>query len=347
LIYFTCTDGASNMIQFGDLLQQQRDVLPVLCAARGFSLTVHYIAKAFDEEAEIFSRASGIISFFGRNDHRIAILQKEYGKDILFIKPCKTRMAYQTLSMIRLLVLREAAAKAMIVLRKKEVDEDDEKIEPSSKFAEVEKSLRDDRLFKLIELFCFASMPALLAMRELDRGTPMAGFVYWLHYHVDSQIDQIMNKLVSEEASSSNVKLKEAVTSAARFVWDKRHRPILTLAYFTNPLLWRDLSRETNLLETHSNFRLDIETALMTMVSKRYKGLKDNIGQVYSEDFILEEYIQLSQQLFEYLKPGTLTKMQQHDAKAKLAADFWTHHLFVPSFLNSRFILDGFTAWLW
>ena len=48
LVFFACTDGASNMILFGEQLQESRFILPNLCAAHGFSLMVHYIAKVFE-----------------------------------------------------------------------------------------------------------------------------------------------------------------------------------------------------------------------------------------------------------------------------------------------------------
>jgi len=211
-------DGASNMISFSDLLLSQKFILPNLCAAHGFSLVVHYIGKVFDDETNMFSKVSGIIAFFNRSSHRTALLREYEKQTIGFIKFCKTRMAYQTLCLLRVLRLRSSAQKAMIELLKERTTgkgskETEEGLEPFSKLDEVDAALKDDKLFKLIEVFCRATFPVLIAMREVDKGVPMAGFVYWLFYHVESQVDQIMEAL--EKVDSSFVETRSQISSVS------------------------------------------------------------------------------------------------------------------------------------
>jgi hypothetical protein len=199
MVFFICTDGASNMIALANLLRSTKHVTPVLCAAHGMSLIVHYIAKVF-------------------------------GSELGFISMCKTRMAYQTLALLRVLRLRNAARKACIGI-KVNLETEDEQVDSFSKFAQVKKSLKDDTLFHEIETFCRITLPVLLAMREVDKGTPIAGFVYWLHYHIEVQVGLVLEKL--NDKVSSFERLKKDVLSAIRLIWDKRHRPVLSFAYLT------------------------------------------------------------------------------------------------------------------
>ena len=319
LMFFTCTDGASNMVSFGELLQETKFILPNLCTAHGFSLTVHYIGKVFENRSNMFSKVSGIIAFFNRSTQRLAKLRKEEGSDIGFIKFCKTRMAYQTLALLRVLRLRTSARKAMITIKNEKVNEDDESIDIFSKIAQVDASLNDDRLFKDIELFCRATLPVLIAMREVDRGLPMAGFVYWLHYHVESQVDQIMEKL--EQADSSFARLRKEISSAIRFVWDKRHRPVLSFAYITNPLFHADLSAEDDLFELDENFASDIEEVLTCMMQKRYQYMKvTEDGKEVTPELIEQKVTTAQAELSAYLEPDAIDPLK---GKVALAADFW------------------------
>jgi hypothetical protein len=322
LMYFTCTDGASNMIAFGRLLQEDKFILPNLCSAHGFSLTVHYIGKVFEKRSNMFSKVAGIIAFFNRSTQRLAKLKHEAGSAIGLIKFCKTRMAYQTLALLRVIRLRRAAQKALITLKDEKGNDDNETIDTFSKIAQVDSSLNDDLLFRDIEIFCRATLPVLLAMREVDRGTPMAGFVYWLHYHVESQVDQIMEKLATADGTFKP--LRREITSAIRFVWDKRHRPVLTVAYLTNPLFQKDLSAEDNVFDLDENFASDVETVFLCMTRKRYWNIEvaDN-GDAVDEEFIHREAATATAQLLRYLKPGALLDQNHVQAKVMLAAEFW------------------------
>lgn len=320
LIFFLCTDGASNMIALGGSLQTTRFIMPNLCAAHGFSLMVHYIGKVFEKRSYMFSKVAGIIAFFNRSNHRLALLRDEVGSDIGFMSFCKTRMAYQTLALMRVHRLRLQARKAMLTITTEKSD-DEEFIDNFSTVHTVGESLNDDKLFKEIEIFCRATLPVLIAMREADRGSTMAGFVYWLFYHVEMQVDSVMQKL--EQADESYAALRKEISSAVRFVWDKRHRPVLTVAYLTNPLFQIDLSKD-NVYELDENFASDIEEVFQCMSSKRFQGCtRTPEGEVVDDDFIVSHAMQMKSELDQYLK-FSFNDFQRKQTKVMLAAEFWT-----------------------
>jgi hAT family C-terminal dimerisation region len=320
LMFFICTDGASNMVTLGELFLENKLMLNVLCAAHGFSLMVHYIGKVFEERSQMFSKVAGIIAFFNRSPQRMLKLREEYKSDICFIKFCKTRMAYQTLSLMRVFRLREAAQKAMIALKKQFANEDESQIDSFSRFAQVDGSLNNDKLFKEIEVFCRVTFPVLLALREVDRGTPMAGFVYWLNYHVEVQINQITDKMV--QADSRFKSLATNVSAGVAQVWQKRHTPVLSVAYLSNPLLHFDLAKETNVFDLDDRFGEDVDHVFLTMMKRRYDTGDEETR--LSRDEIMVKLVQAKTELTLYLRPNGLTEVQQYDAKHMLASQFWT-----------------------
>jgi hypothetical protein len=337
-IFGLCTDGASNMVALGDLLRAEKGVFPVLCAAHGFSLTVHYIGKVFESNCDMFSKIGGLIAFFTRSTQRMAQLHSEYGSGLSFIKFCKTRMAYQTLALLRVVRLREAAQKAMISLKKQKVDED-ESIDMYSKIAQVEATLNDDKLFRNVDIFCRVSFPVLLAMREVDRGTPMLGFVYWLHYHALDQVSTLCEKLVGADSRYS--KLVEDIKACIVAVWEKRHRPVLSFGYLTNPIFRKDLGKEANVFDLDSEFEGDF-VEVLKQGSERFLAAKrasdpesDLAGKT-----VLELVHRAKQQFIRYLSPAGLTDLQEHEAMTTLASSFWvnlpSHKFDVLSWIAAR-----------
>ena len=320
-IFFVCTDGAANMVLLGRLLLARNNILPVLCAAHGFSLMVHHIGKVFEDRSQMFSKAAGIVAFFNRSPQRLAILREEFKSDINFVKFCKTRMAYQTLSLMRIVRLREAAQKAIISIKRQRVDEDEESIDNFSRIAQVEASLNNDTLFKDIELFCRLTFPVLLAMREVDRGTPMAGFVYWLNYHVEVQIRGIAEKLIEVDPPAKS--LCDKVSAAVTKVWEGRHSPIFSFAYLTNPLLHCDLSKESSVWMLDDRFSEDVDSVVTAMMTQRYMDEVKPDDSSYTEDDIMRSVIQVKTQLLMYLSADGLTRAEKFQAKEMLASFFW------------------------
>ena len=322
-----CTDGASNMVSLGEALPGSRFLLPVLCAAHGFSLIVHYMAKAFEDRCNLFSRTAGIISFFSRSPLRTANLVKSQRQldasrtPVTFIGFCKTRMAYQSLSLMRVFRLRQAARMAMIAIKASSVEEEDAQIDTFSRMAQVEKSLEDDKLFADIEIFCRASFPVLLAMREVDRGTPMIGFVYWLFYHVQVQVKLLFERLESSQASLK--RLGDQLCTAVTTVWDKRHKPVLSFAYLTNPAFHADLVKESNVFELDPNFSGDVESVLVTLSRKRFTGQRNENGMLYTDREILAKAAIAKQELSTYLA-SPLSDLAEVESCDLLASKFWT-----------------------
>jgi len=143
----------------------------------------------------------------------------------------------------------------------------------------------------------------------------MAGFVYWLFYHIMEALEKV---------DSSFVETRIQISSAIRYVWSKRHRPVLTVAYFTNPLLHAELSAESNIYELDESFADDVEEVFLCMTRKRFEGIsRTDDDEAVDNNFIINFVVSLKAELTAYLKPGVLGDVAEREAEVLLASDFW------------------------
>jgi len=320
LIFFMCTDGASNMVKLGDLMLKEHFILPQLCAAHGFSLLNHYIGRVFENHLDLFSRVTGIVAFFNRSSQRMSALRKETDSDIGFVKACKTRFSYMTFVFLRVLRLRQAAQIALLKTSKPSSSEDAETDE-LSKYSKVSESLADAKLFSSVELFVRLTLPIVLIMREFDRGTPLTGFVFWGFFCAECQIRRLLDALVEKDKSLAE--FRSNVLENFAWVWEKRHSPLHSFAYLTNPLFHHMITATTvegegvvSPYELAECFRKDVKLVLTTMVKKRY-------GKDIPTEDLLRHLTKVLNELDKYFSTP-FDEIARLSARASLASDWWT-----------------------
>jgi hypothetical protein len=312
LMYFMCTDGASNMVKFGEMMLESHSIQLQLCAAHGFSLLNHYIGTAFENQFGFIDRITGIVAYFNRSPQRMNVLRTESNDDLGFIKVSKTRFAYMTYVFLRVVRLRDPALRALQVLQAPKKEEKD--VDKSSTHVAVKAALVDDELFHEAELFVRVTFPVVMMMREFDRGVPMTGFVFWGFFSVEQQIKVLLDKVV--ETDPSKGRFRKEVMEWIAWIWEKRHAPIHSFAYLTNPLFLDSIrnSGEDSAYDLAPSFRDDIRHVLGTMIRKRYPEISDDsaiheLGEVIN---CLDAYLRTE------MKPLAKTA-----ARSLLASDWW------------------------
>lgn len=316
LLFFLCSDGASNMVLLGDILKTNSGIQPILCAAHGFSLMSHYVAKGFEAvHKQMFARLGGIVTYFSRSPARLSILYKENsGQELNFLKFCPTRFAYQTLAILRMFRLRGAAQKAVITL-KQSSDGKSEDDDSMASLREVTKALNDDTLWDAAEHFVRATIPILVAMRQFDRGLPMAGFVFWTHAQVEEQVQTRLNEMVAKD--SSRLGLAQSIMASLRLLWDKRHRPVLSLAYLTNPLFHKEFSAiEGSPFDLADHFADDVEESLICFFRRKYNAEAN-------DDRVIRDVVKAQCELLMYFQMK-LSAVQETQAMMMLASTWWS-----------------------
>ena len=313
-LFFCCTDGAANMVKFGELIQVRNNILNVLCVAHGFSLLCHYFGTAIECERTLFDKLAGIVAFFNRSPQRMQHLRdKQAGKALNFVKISRTRFAYQIFVALRVIRLRPAARLALTGISVSK-EEEGIQLEPCSKHAVVAASLYDDDLFATAEMFVRIAYPVMLVMKEFDSGLPMAGFVYWAFLCIEAQAQKLLDKIC--ENDSSYAQLRDEVLGSIALLWDKRHSPVYSFAYLTNPLFHTQLRKDGSPWSIADHFLDDVTLVLTTMAKKRF-------GETKTEAELSDHIVAVLAQMNKYFE-RPLTALQVSAAKLQLASCWWS-----------------------